>query len=97
MTLKQLGEISKRPVDRKTLMPVVDSLLAEFENVNHSQNGYVREKIGSVRTWFDELGKLGRGHFSIEEARSAAQEFIGKLERLIDSDGQGLRIQGERL
>ena len=73
-------------------MPEVNVLLGEFEEAaGRSGNGYALEKIGDVRSWFDELGKLGRGHWSIKHAQENTQQSISKLKQLIDTDGTRLR------
>ena|ERR1019366_3092946 len=96
MTLRdaaaKLRDLSKAPVRGKYLMPRVNELLGEFEEAERrNRNGYALEKISDVRSWFDELGKLGRGHWSIEEAQANAQQYIYTLEQLIDTDGARLR------
>jgi len=87
----KLYDLSQAPVHRKYMMAEVNILLGEFEReACRSRNGYAFEKIGDVRSWFDELGKLGRGRSSIELARENAQQSIGKLELLIAADGTRL-------
>jgi hypothetical protein len=96
MTLRdaaaKLRDLSKAPVRGKYMMPRVNELLGEFEEAERrNRNGYALEKISEVRSWFDELGKLRQGRWSIEAAQAHAQESICKLEQLIDADGTRLR------
>jgi hypothetical protein len=87
----KVWDLSQTPRHRKYMMPQVEMLLGEFRNAaRRSRNGYALEKIGEVRSWFNELGKLGRGHWPIELAQGNAQQSISKLEQLIDIDGTRL-------
>lgn len=88
----KLWDLSQSGLHGKHMVPQVDALLLEFRSAaRRSGNGYALEKIGEVRSWFDELGKLGRGRWPIEHARRNVQESISKLEQLIDADGTRLR------
>jgi len=74
---------------RASLMRQVDGILAGFSDSNRSHSVYVSEKIHDVRTWFDEVGKGGRGKWTFEHARENLRTSIAKLDNVVREDGTG--------